>query len=113
MESCTIYECQIIKIYLIAYLCDTSYIFQLFVNTNIPQELNVTFNWKQMTVKVDEEVLFILTWTPLSPESVRYILTFEDLKKIKRDVPVAFKSISVEVRKYKMVIIFILSVRFF
>lgn len=75
---------------------------QLFVTTNIPQEINASFNWNQITIKRDEEALFVITWNPLSVESARYIITFEDFKKIRRDVPVAFKSVGNKVSNPKI-----------
>lgn len=53
----------------------------------------MTLSWNQITLGTNEEAILEVLWCPFSEISSRYVITIEDCKKIKKDVPVAFKSI--------------------
>lgn len=58
----------------------------------MPKELSVSANWKTKYFDKGKEEIFEIYCCPSSIESNRYIITFEDYKTIKRDVPVIFKT---------------------
>lgn len=61
--------------------------------SNIPKEQCVYVNWENKHLREGEEDIFEICWCPSKVESSRYLITFEDFKKIRRDVPVVFKTI--------------------
>lgn len=63
------------------------------------EELNVTFNWYRALIKTEEEVVLCVSWTPTIACACRETITLEDGKRIKKDVPIVFKSVTVKVSK--------------
>lgn len=58
----------------------------------MPKELSVSVNWKTKYFDKGKEEIFEIYCCPSCIVSSRYIITFEDYKTIKRDVPVIFKT---------------------
>ncbi|CAH0552801.1 unnamed protein product [Brassicogethes aeneus] len=61
---------------------------------NFPEELVVTFNWEECLIEKLSEALLEIKWCPNFEFASRLMITIEDGKKIKVDIPVVFKSIS-------------------
>lgn len=73
-------------------------LFQLHVNlSNLPKELCISVNWETKYFEKATEEIFEIGWCPTGVVSCRYMITFEDYKKIRRDVPVVFKAITLQV----------------
>ncbi|CAH1119295.1 unnamed protein product [Phaedon cochleariae] len=64
----------------------------LFLSRILPDDLNVSYSWKNKVIESGGETIFELTWCPLDEGSSRHIISFTDTKKLKRDIPVTFKS---------------------
>lgn len=58
----------------------------------MPKELSISANWDSKYFERGKEEIFEICWCPSSIVSSRYVITFEDFKKIRRDVPVIFKT---------------------
>lgn len=56
----------------------------------------MVFSWHRASIKANEDVVLHITWTPSVVCACREVITLEDGKKIKKDVPVVFKSIQVK-----------------
>lgn len=59
----------------------------------MPKELNVTVNPEQFRIEKKSSAILEVTWSPISEELSRYMITVGDGKRILRDVPIAFKSV--------------------
>lgn len=58
-----------------------------------PPERDVGFNWSRKLIPAGDDVLLEIIWHPCIEGAWRDYITLEDGNRIKRDVPLVFKSI--------------------
>lgn len=58
----------------------------------------MAFSWGEALIKSQEETVLRITWAPTAVSASREIITLEDGKRIKKDIPIAFKSVEIKVR---------------
>lgn len=76
-----------------------SFPFKLYLTRAPSQERNVTFSWYEAVIGAHDEVPLYITWTPTAAETRRENLTLEDGNRIRRDIPVVFKSVQPKVNE--------------
>ncbi|CAG9854161.1 unnamed protein product [Phyllotreta striolata] len=65
----------------------------IFLTKKLPADFNVTYNWEQKDIEEHSDVLFELTWHPISKESSYQKISFETTDGTQRNVPIIFKSV--------------------
>lgn len=58
---------------------------------------NVTFSWREALIKAYEEIVLCINWMPTTVGAWRENVTLEDGKRIRKDIPIVFKSLDVKV----------------
>ncbi|XP_017772144.1 PREDICTED: protein abnormal spindle [Nicrophorus vespilloides] len=72
---------------------------ELIITKAPPPERQVSFNWGEKLIEAASEEIFEINWISMKGGPWRDNITFEDGYKIKRDVPITFKSLPPKVTK--------------